>query len=268
MMVSQMFDLYVLPTGRRAFALRGVIAAAKGGGHKELEKAARALLTREGQVAAMEAAWATAAVTNKTVESAELRELDADLDRMVTGVRTTGETRLRALPRTLRKSHGPAIQAFLLKYFPNGAQAITNQSYPEEYESVLALVKSMRTEDAAMVTTLGLTPYLDDIEAVLPAYLEAIKASGKTPTAVAYKSLQAGRAEAHEGYCVLVAKIVAGVEVAAARAALLEPIVAQEEAMRAYYARRAVVQDVDSTTGEPVVTPSAPATPATPPDGP
>lgn len=263
MMVSQMFDLYVLPTGRRAFALRGLIEVAKDGGHKDLEKAARALLTREGQVAAMEAGWATAAVTNKVVESAELRELDADLDRMVTGVRTTGETRLRALPRA-RKSDGPAIQAFLSKYFPNGAQAITNQSYPEEYESVLALVKSMRSQDGALVTTLGLTPYLDDIEAVLPAYLAAIKASGKTPTAVAYKELQASRTEAHEGYCLLVAKILAGVEQVVARAALLEPILTQEAAMRAFYARRAVVQDVDGETGETVATPSVPATPAAP----
>jgi hypothetical protein len=264
MMVSQMFDLYVLPTGRRAFALRGVIDAAKDGGHKDLEKAARALLTREGQVAAMEAAWATAAVTNKAVESAELRELDADVDRLVTGVRTTGEARLRALPRALRKARGPAIQAFLSKYYPNGAQAITNQSYPEEYEAVLAMVKSMRAHDAALVGALGLAPYLDDLEAVLPAYLAAIKASGKTATAVAYKELLASRAEAHEAYCLLVAKVLVGVEATAARDALLEPVVAQQEAMRAYYSRRAVVQDVDGETGEPVVTPSVPAAPAAP----
>lgn len=262
MMVSELFTLYVLPTGRRAFALRGVIEAAKAGGHKELERAARALLTREGQVAAREAAWASAAASNKSAESAELRELDADLDRMVSGSRDTAEARLRALPRGLRKSRGAAIQAFLIKYFPNGAQPITNQSYPEEYESVSAMVKSMRTHDGALVSALGLTTVLDDIDAVLPAYLAAIKAAGKTSSALAYKELQASRAEAHEGYCVLVAKIVASVDAAGARAALLEPIAEQEAAMRAFYTRRAAVQDVDSETGEPVVAaPSAPAAP-------
>lgn len=252
-MITELFALYVLPTGRRSFALRGVAELAQAAGQAAIEAQAKALLEQESSLGALEASWATSSASSaKSDVGAEVRDIDADIDRMVSGLRDTAETRLRSLPRGLRKSRGAAIQAFLLKYFPNGAQAITNQSYAEEYEAVLAMVKALREDDAEMVELLGLEPILKDVEAVLPTYLAAIKASSKSPAAVTFKDLVARRAEAHESYCLLVAQILAGVEGAAERAKLLQPVLEQQGAMRSYYGRRASVQDVDAETGEPV----------------
>lgn len=268
MMISEMFALYVLPTGRRSFALRGVAELAQVAGLQTIEAEAKALLEREASLGALEASWASSSASNKSDGGAELRSLDGDIDRMVSGIRDTAETRLRSLPRGLQKSRGAAIQAFLLKYFPNGVQAITNQSYPEEYEAVLAMTKAIRDEDAAIVDLLGLKPFLEDIEALMPAYLAAIKAAAKSSGAVVFKDLAARRAEAHESYCLLVAHILAGVENAAERAKVLQPVLDQQAAMRSFYSRRASVQDVDAETGEPVGEPAPGGGPAAPGGGP
>ncbi|MCB9652731.1 MAG: hypothetical protein H6729_01180 [Deltaproteobacteria bacterium] len=272
MSIANLFTLYQLPTGRRSYALGQVAKKASELADETLERDVRLALRHEADVRATERAWAASSRAETSSAAVELRNIDADIDRAVTALRDTAEARLRAVPRHDRKASGAPIERFLARCFPNGVAPITALSYPEEHEAVRALVTNLRKNEEEMVALLGLLPFLETLQSLLPKYDAAIKrVKGAEQTIVTYKEVVAVRARAHEEMCVLVAKILARHPSAEARRALLQPIFQQHEALAEAYAKRRGASDVDVENGEelppnPTTTDAAGPTTDTPPE--
>ncbi|MBK8014603.1 MAG: hypothetical protein IPK13_25040 [Deltaproteobacteria bacterium] len=266
MSIANLFSLYQLPTGRRSYALGRVAKYANELGDEVLERDVRLALRHEADVRVTERGWAANSKAETSSAAAELRDLDGDIDRALTALRDTAEARLRAVPRRERRTKGEPIERFLARCFPNGVAPMTMLSYPEEHEAVRALVTNLRKNEAEMVALLGLTPFLDTLQSLLPKYDAAIKRSNESEETVTYKDVLAVRARAHEEMCLIVAKILARHPSAEARRKLLEPILEQHAALADAYARRRGASDVHVETGEDL--PPGPTSEATSPPPP
>jgi len=143
------------------------------------------------------------------------------------------------------------VETFLHAIFPNGVAAITNAPYDVELVAVKAIVGKLQGDLAPLVLKLGLGVNATRITKLVQKYDEALKSTDDLD----FGMVKAAR-EAGQNYLLrIVAKILGTYDEptgdhAEKRAALLAPVVKQNEAIRSHIRARRSAPDVDPKTGE------------------
>lgn len=266
--LHEIFDLYELPTGRRAYAYGLMLDAAKKKDDGVLVALLNEAIAKNEKCRLTEKAWdASQSTVTSSAESARLRELDSRVDKGVTRIRDVVVDQLEALDEDEDAAATSRLRLFMDTHFPKGAQAYTKIANEEEYQLVTKLVADIRAGDADVVEMLALELVLKPLDKVLPKYKAAIDESNARK-GVTWKDVQLARSVAHEVMLGLVGLLV-GRHWSAAdvklRQEVLSPILSQNAKLREAYRARRDVRDVDPSTGVellPVLvsTASAPAT--------
>ncbi|MCU0689927.1 MAG: DUF6261 family protein [Polyangiaceae bacterium] len=267
--VSVLFNLYQQPPGGVIYSVEGTKQAAVRLNLPDVAQScdaclesARAYLDRNGQ-------WERTKNTSKARGEGEARTLDPTLDRSVAGIYNHVEN----LVRSFSKDHELAVAAreFSRLAFPNGAEGITSLPYAEELVAVKNLIQRSDDPDdlAALVDKLSLKPMVENLRELAVKFETALRRV--FPGETTWDQLKVAAADCHERYVQLVA-LIAGKynlqtpEHIAARVALLGPIMEQDARIAESRKLRRPVPDVDPNTGELLVTPTEPTTPAEPVD--
>lgn len=268
--LTAFIDIYLFPTGRRLFALRRVEERAKAAGFAELVTHCQAAVAHDQKCYELERRWAGVAVESKAKTPVDggldAVTLDALVDRTLTAIRDAGLNQASgAIPGD--PIHAK-VAAFLKAIIPTGdVSDITGLAMVEEDVAVGAILALLTGSLAATATELGLDRLVVRLGDLHAKYHAALVAPG--PEVLAFSDVRAARTVGQDLLVETIA-IIAGKHHSkseadvAARAALLGPIMEQNDAIAAASRGRRVVVDVNPDTGNPDVTPPLPADPTTP----
>ncbi|MDI1448049.1 hypothetical protein [Polyangium sp. 6x1] len=261
--LAAIFDIYSFSLGRRLFAIAQVRSAALTSGEPDVVTFAESCVDHDETLRNMEAHWA-ARDEKAPAFAPEAKILDVAIDGVLGAIRDTAERQVEA------SAPGDPIAlkgvGLLKELFPRGLFAVTSLPFVEELcevERILAALESPTR--AALVHELGLSRYVARLSDLVQQYRAALEKP--LPPQVTFAEVKAARAEGQRRMLQLIAMIVGRYpsdEPAdrAGRAALLGPILQQNEAIgQALRARRAA-DDVDPKTGEPVHAPAVSEAPA------
>jgi hypothetical protein len=212
-------------------------------------------IAHDRQTLVVEASWY--AQSASTEGNPELRKLDRVLDPLVTSLRDTIDSQVRASsPGDPLVEKGLQLTQTL---FPRGSSAITRATYPDEAAEVERVLEEIaKPVWSDVVTAFGLTRITGRIQTVIVEYralLEAPAAQG-----VKYADVKAMRSKGQslmlQAIAMVLGKYPSDSEVdRQGRALLLGPILRQNEAIGDYLKGRRTVPDVNPDTGEELPTP-------------
>jgi hypothetical protein len=258
--LASLLNLYTFSTGRRLFALQQVHKIAAATGFTALKAHVAAAIKHDQTTRDLDFKWEGTPVTPEG--SGEVRRVDTLVDRTLSAIRDGAES--QAAAATPGDGIAEKVTGFLREIFPAGVQAITGMTFVEELAAVDGIVHKLEGELAPVVEELGLrrqAKRLADLAKEYRKAQEAPRAAG-----LEFGTVRAARAQGQENLLQAVAMILGKhykntPDEIAARANLLGPIVAQNEAIRLYLRSRRAVEDVDPETGEvaPGAPPSGPA---------
>lgn len=274
--LSSLFNFYVFPTGRRVFALGQVAAIAKASGHSDLAKHCNAAVAEDRKCLAAERKWAgyvaemrgkVAAVPRAGSLEAK-KKVDALVDRTLTAIRDNADN-MRAGAPDDDPIHGMVL-GFQKEIFPSGLQAVTGLPFVEELAAVEDILDKLASPTVApIVEELHLGKLVERLKEVTKKYRAVLVPA---PKGMSFDEVRRARSEGQDRLLHAVSMIVckhpaSTAKDVEARAALLEPILAQNAAIGATMRTRATVTDVNPETGEPSdvpvdATPSNGAAPA------
>lgn len=252
--LAAIFDLYTLSTGRRLFALQQTQARAEEHGHPKLKEHCALAIEHDQGTRDLEVRWTRAASAVKSTPA--LQRIDIRVDRTLTAIRDTAMAQAEGAEPG--DDIGAIAERLVSILFPTGVQAITSLPYVEELSAVDKIVIELKGPSAGLVEDLGLKRLTTRLSKLAVAYRAALEATPEPE--IEFGKVRAARAWGQELVLEAVALIVGKhytATDAAVRAALLEPILRQNEAVRGYLRARRQVQDVDPKTGE--IDPAAPA---------
>jgi hypothetical protein len=263
--VSVLFNLYQQPPGGVIYCVEGTKQAAVRLQATDVVQSCDVCLEVARMYLDRNAEWERTKNTSRARGEGEAMALDPLVDRSIAGIYNHVENLARSLP----KDHELAVAARELsrRAFPNGAEGYTKLPHAEELVEVKNLIK--RSDDpndlAPLVQKLGVTPMVENLRELAVKFEAALRKL--FPGETTWDQLKAAAADCHERYVQLVA-LIAGKynlqtpEHIAARVALLGPIMEQDRRIAEARKLRRPVPDVNPNTGEPVVTPTEPTTPA------
>ena len=257
--LSTLIPLYSLSTGRRLIAFRQLrtLTQTPTYAFPTLEAHLTEALAHDDTTRTMERRYATT-TTTPTKALTEARRVDILVDRTLTALRDT------AVSQASGAEEGDPIIAtaedFVRKAFPKGVADMTSLAYPEELSAVEGILVAFKAELAPAVAELGLTRLAKRLASLAIDYRIAIDAP--EPEVVRFGDLRAARARGQQFLVEATAQIIGKYwrstpEDIAARAALLAPILKQNEAVRQALRAHRTPEDVNPDTGEAV--PTAPA---------
>lgn len=247
--LGSLIQLHVFPTGRRLWAMRQLQQRAADRGCSDLAAhAARAvehdLVTRQ-----LDARWAARQLAPRQHED-PVHRVDAVVDRTLLALRDAAES----YAAVARPGDGTAdkVAALLRAIFPMGAAAVTSMTYADELKAVDGIVALLRGELAPLVAELGLARHADRLHELAAEYRDAL--AGPRPEVLDFGLVRAARARGQEMLLEAVAMVLglhpgSGPADLEGRAALLTPVLEQDEAIRQYFRARRMVEDVDPETG-------------------
>ncbi len=258
-----LFDLYDLPTGRRAYAYGVMLDGAK----KRDDGVMVALLTEavaaNEKARATEKAWDTTQSTATTnVSGTRVRLIDARIDKTVTRLRDAAADQLEALDPD-EEEERMLLTDFLDTHFPKGAQAYTKIGYEEEFQAVTKLMSDIRSGSVAVVQMLGLELMLKQLDKLMPKYKAAIDESNEV-AGTTWKDVTLSRDVAQEAMLAVVGFVASRhwkAEDIKTRQMILGPIFAQNTKVGDAFRQRREIPDVDPSTGVEVALPPAVAVP-------
>jgi hypothetical protein len=246
--LKTLFDLYILSTGRRVFALRQVKPIAQQMKKRALVTLIGRALKHDERTLRLEASWAASGYKS---DPQRVKRIGAQVDRTLSAIRDVaiGQARAGEPGSELHET----LHEFLGALFPGGVFAIAALPYVEELAAVETLVGQLRGPFERHVEELGVGRLVERLAALAVEYREAQE---ERPRAEAsWADVFAARAKGQTLLLQIVA-VIAGTyfdessaEHTNARAALLEPILDQQEAVRLYLKVRKPVEDVDPATG-------------------
>lgn len=158
-------------------------------------------------------------------------EVDAETDILLAGIHDTSRRYARRLPNSAK---GKAGRRILRVCFRRGLAAVTNIPYEDELVLVEYIHERLTHDLAADVQALGLAATVAELGELVPLYRAALALEEKitaADVAEAYEAMQVA-------YFRLAFAVVAGVEDADDRDALLAPIFDQDDRLAAIYAAR------------------------------
>jgi len=253
--LAGLLRLRQFPTGRRLFAFYRVLELANKVNAPPIVSLAQNAITKDEETVKIELRWAQKRRTGKTsakqVKAQKaLQLLDIRVDRALTGLRDGAEALIHGAGDD-EKDLIEQVEYFLNEILPNGVAAVTSKSFDEESVLIKGIVSRLVGDLAPTVTSLGLTLSVNRLVAVAAEY-EAALAAVET---LEFGQVKAAR-EAGQDYLLrLTAKIIGTFDepsgpIAENRAALLAPILKQNQAINDHIRARRSVPDVDPTTGE------------------
>lgn len=256
-------NLYMLPSGRAAYAMRQAVAAAEA-------RAEEALLARAR--AALELATATRDLElrfrleqGQPLYGPRAAEVDAQIDRTLTVLSQAISGRL-ALAADAPESDPVRSAAARLdrELLPRGVSHVTSLSFVEEYESVAGLLARLGDggDLAEAAATLGLAPYVAKLRQLHAAFGPELERPER-PAAPSWDQVRAARAGHQHAVLVYVAAVLGAhlgddASDVSARDALLGPVMAQQQALAALYRNRRGGRDIDPLTGTEEAGPALP----------
>jgi len=264
--LSSLLSLNQFSTGRRLFAFYRVLEVAKSMQAAVVEALVTSAIAADEATYELELRWAkkrrTGKPSAKQVKAQRaLQKTDNLVDKALSGLRDGAISLIKAADPEEEKELINDVEHFLDAIFPNGVQAVTNLPYDEQSIAVKAIVGKLAGELAALVTKLGLQVNVDRLTKLSARYAEELTGVDT----LEFGNVMAAR-EAGQGFLLRVTAKIIGTydeptgEGAQKRAALLGPIVKQNEAISDYVRARRSVPEVDPKTGEehtPEATPEA-----------
>lgn len=261
--ISSLFNLNLLSTGRRLFALGQVMARAQELALAEVADHAQAAIAHDDQTRTLDLRWA--ARDAPSALDALVKPIDNKVDRLLTTIRDVAQAQLDLA--TPANGLEGKVEGFLKTVYPLGVAHVTALPSVEELAQVDRIVKlthGPQAELAAAVAELGLTAYVQRLADLAEEYRSALAV--RSVKDLTFDTVKAARERGQELLLETVALIIAhtrgGTPAAvAARASLLAPVVAQNDAVREYIRQRRRVEDVNPQTGEVEPEPAPPTDP-------
>lgn len=253
--LAGLIRLKQFPTGRRLFAFYRVLELANKLNATVIANLAKTAIAADEETAKIEQRWAQKRRSGKTsakqVKAQKaLQLLDIRVDRALSGIRDGAEAVIRGAGED-EKDLIAQVEHFLNEILPNGVAAVTGKSFDEESVIVKGIVGRLAGDLAPTVTSLGLSLNVNRL-ATLATQYEAALAGVET---LEFGKVKAAREVGQDYLLRLTAKIIgtfdepSGTQ-AESRAALLAPILKQDQAIADHLRARRSVPDVDPKTGE------------------
>lgn len=276
------FNLYRSPVGRRLFAFRGVRDALRAADASvkldELIKLVQEAIKHDLMTQELIARSVSPADKPESKEPRSTSVIDSDVDRTLGAIHAVLVAKNRALRGAAATA--AAVRRILHVAFPNGVIATILLTYPEEAAAVARLVAMMLPADDPRslalespedeqwdwrgklhedVVQAGLEDLVNELADLHAEFDAALKREKPSPE-VGKDEARAANATGQEYLLGLFAAIVGSwprptEQDAAARGALLKPILDQNDAIAAYYRRNRKPKDVNPETGETVEVP-------------
>lgn len=170
---TSLLALYVLPTILRLVVLRAMLSAARELGiRRELIRAMSEALEADQKTVHLESVWSSQ--KGATVKT-DARPLDAELDRSLSAFSRL----LNSTAESLGESHPrhKAARRLLAVLFPDGVQALTQQSHQAQSASVAALLaRTLKSKVSGDLAVLGFSDQVDRIASLHAAFDRALQA--------------------------------------------------------------------------------------------
>jgi hypothetical protein len=255
MTIGSWFDIYDFTPGRVGFSAKQIAAVARQVGDEEVAAEAEPVRELARRAVALERKWQSGQLDSAGRGGGRAVALDHEVDRLVGGV-----YKLATTYRTAAKAESPtrvAAEAIVKAGYPQGAAAITRQTYEDQATSVDVLLGQLKGELAEPVQQLGLASMVDMLGTAQAAFKDAL--ATPRPEQVGFDQVRAAREAAREGLAQLIALILGKYRKTAdleTRNTLLAPVVDQNERIADSYQRRRTVPDVDPETGQDVEAPT------------
>lgn len=253
--LSALIRLNQFSTGRRLYTFHRVLAVAKKMQASTIEALAQKAIAADDATYTLELRWASQRRSGKpsakqVKAQRALQKLDSQVDKALSGLRDSAMALIRGADDDERELID-AVEHFLDAVFPNGVQAVTSKTYDQELVAVKAIVAKLEGDLAPNVQKLGLSVNVERLAKLAIKYDEAQRGADS----LEFGAVKAARAAGQEWLLRLAAKIMGTYdgpdgEHAQKRAALLGPVVAQNEAISEHIRSRRSVPDVDPSTGE------------------
>jgi hypothetical protein len=247
--LGSLFNLYQFSTGRRIYALQLVLKTAKKLKFTELEVHLALAIRHDRATRKLDAQWQAQGGQPKGQGAAP--RVDTLVDKTLTGLRDAAAA--QAAGAAADDDIAEKVAQFIGEIFPAGVASITHLSYLDELSAVDAIVAKLKGELAPLVVELGLTRLANRLASLAVEYRAALEAP--PPPALSFGTVRAARALGQENLLQAVALIVGRYykstpDHRGPRAALLDPILKQDEAIAHYLRSRRTIEDVNPETGE------------------
>jgi hypothetical protein len=257
--LATLLPLYAFSTGRRLFAFRQLLALTQSPTYAfpTLETHLTAALAHDNVTRDLERRYATTPAPSPNGIS-EAKRVDILVDRTLSAIRDA------AVAQATGADEGDPIIAtsekFVRTIFPRGVNDMTSLAFIDELAAVEGIVKAFQGELAPIVVELGLTRLAERLTKLAVEYHTVLNAPD--PEVVRFGDLRAARAQGQHYLLQSVAQIVGKhwrdtAEDVTSRAALMAPILKQNEAIRQSLRAHRAPEEIDPITGE--VDPSGPA---------
>ena len=247
--INELFTVHSLPVGRAVYALQEMVLLPTVRDSPDLGGLVEAILEMgRARYAARYAADNESDATRDASSRSLVRR-----SREVTEARLRGfHGQLESLTR-LRDAREDleAIKALRRVLYPNGLRAVIKLDDAEVVEFVANAIEVIRTAKGKETDRLGLREYVNVVATSSSALGEALKAYGQSGQD---SEGEQDAAELQTGISAIIAKVISrypGLSTGEdmTRAALLEPLLKQSDAVGDYLRRHRVVRDIDPTTG-------------------
>lgn len=248
--LSALLNFYIFSTGRRLFALKQVKQAAETAGFAALATHCDAAIAHDNSVRTLEARWL--GQNPEALHSPEARQIDLLVDTALGALRDGIDAAARGSAPD--DPLGAAAVKLNDTLYPAGnVAAITTLPMIEELAQVERIVEAAGSPAwSATVQDLGVSRQVARLAALLPSYRAALGApAGKVSFAEVKDARARGQVLLLQAAAMILGRHPSDEPAdLAGRKALLGPILAQNEAIRAYLRARRSVEDVNPDTGE------------------
>jgi hypothetical protein len=249
MMMDELFNVYELKTGRRTFALQGVLRLAKEAGDQRLLAHVSTALSHEERLAQMESDWLKQKTVNEGVRT-PAAALDVHVDRTLGGI---GGSLDRVAADFSGQELGKLATQVRDRVLPGGAGAITSLAYEDELSQGRVALQRLKEVSPSDLARLGLVPYVARLEELLPQFEAALRETAQRT--VTWDGLRAARSKGQQALLSTIAMIVGKFPLyteqdVAERNRWLAPILEQNERVRQARASRRPPSDIDPKTGQ------------------
>jgi hypothetical protein len=250
--LASLISLYSFSTGRRLFAFRQLHALTQSPTYAfpTLETHLTAALAHDHITRDLERRYAISPATSPNGLT-EARRVDILVDRTLSSLRDA------AVAQAMGADEGDPIiatsESFVRSVFPKGVNDLTSRGFVEELSAVENILTAFNTDLAPSVAELGLTRLAKRLAKLAVEYRAALDAPD--PDVVRFGEIRAARAQGQQHLLQAVAQILGKhwrdtLEDVTARAALMAPILKQNEAIRQSLRTQRPVEDIDPVTGE------------------
>lgn len=250
--LATLITIYSFSTGRRLFAFRQLLALTQSPAYSfpTLEAHLTAALTHDHLTRDLERRYATSPAPSPN-RITEAKRVDILVDRTLSSIRDT------AVAQAAGADEGDPIIAtsekFVRSVFPKGVNDLTSLGFVDELAAVENILTAFNTDLAPSVAELGLTRLAKRLAKLAVEYRAALDAPD--PAVVRFGEIRAARAQGQQHLLQAVAQILGKhwsdtPGDVTARAALLAPILKQNEAIRQSLRTQRPVEDIDPVTGE------------------